>query len=112
MNRFFRSALFPLVVIVLLVFLASETLIPRRGNDTKMTYSELIQQAKSGGVEDVLFAPTRQQITATLTGGDADQHWKKWTKQEEDKRFGINDRSEIAAGDDEGVSSTPSVSVA
>ena len=30
MNRFFRSALFPLVVIVLLVYLASQTLIPRR----------------------------------------------------------------------------------
>ena len=31
-NRFFRSALFPLVVIVLLVYLASQTLIPRRDN--------------------------------------------------------------------------------
>ena len=70
MNRFFRSALFPLVVIVLLVFLASETLIPRRGSDTKMTYSELIQQSKNGGVESLVFNPNRQQITATLTGGD------------------------------------------
>ena len=69
-NRFFRSALFPLVVIVLLVFLASETLIPRRGSDTKMTYSELIQQAQNGGVEEVLFTPNRQQINATLTGGE------------------------------------------
>jgi cell division protease FtsH len=69
-NRFFRSALFPLVVIVLLVFLASETLIPRRGGDTKMTYSELIQQSKNGGVESLVFNPNRQQITATLTGGD------------------------------------------
>jgi cell division protease FtsH len=69
-SRFFRSALFPLVVIVLLVFLASETLIPRRGNDTKMTYSELIQQAQNGGVEEVLFTPNRQQINATLTGGE------------------------------------------
>ena len=31
-NRFFRSALFPLVVIVLLVYLASQTLIPKRDN--------------------------------------------------------------------------------
>ena len=29
MNRFFRSAFFPLVVIVLLVWLASQTLIPK-----------------------------------------------------------------------------------
>ena len=70
MNRFFRSALFPLVVIVLLVFLASETLIPRGGNDKKMTYSELQTQTKNGGVESVVFDPRRQQIKATLTGGD------------------------------------------
>jgi cell division protease FtsH len=69
-NRFFRSALFPLVVIVVLVFLASETLIPRRGNDTKLTYSQLIDSTKKGGVESVVFDPKRQQIKATLTGGD------------------------------------------
>jgi cell division protease FtsH len=69
-NRFFRSALFPLVVIVLLVFLASETLIPRRDEGKDITYSELIQQTKNGGVEEVLFTPNRQQINATLTGGD------------------------------------------
>ncbi len=70
MNRFFRSALFPLVVIVLLVFLASETLIPRRDAGKDITYSELIQQTKNGGVEEVLFTPNRQQINATLTGGE------------------------------------------
>ncbi len=70
MNRFFRSALFPLVVIVLLVFLASETLIPRRDEGKDITYSELIQQTKNGGVEEVLFTPNRQQINATLTGGE------------------------------------------
>ncbi|MGL6280378.1 MAG: ATP-dependent zinc metalloprotease FtsH [Gaiella sp.] len=70
MNRFFRSALFPLVVIVLLVFLASETLIPRRDQGKDITYSELIQQARNGGVEEVLFTPNRQQINATLTGGE------------------------------------------
>jgi cell division protease FtsH len=69
-NRFFRSALFPLVVIVLLVFLASETLIPRRDAGKDITYSELIQQTKNGGVEEVLFTPNRQQINATLTGGE------------------------------------------
>jgi cell division protease FtsH len=69
-NRFFRSALFPLVVIVVLVFLASETLIPRRGNDTKLTYSQLIDSTRKGGVETVVFDPKRQQIKATLAGGD------------------------------------------
>ena len=43
MNRFFRSALFPLIVIVLLVYLASQTLIPHGKSSRKVTYSELIQ---------------------------------------------------------------------
>ncbi|HZG34910.1 MAG TPA: ATP-dependent zinc metalloprotease FtsH [Gaiellaceae bacterium] len=70
MNRFFRSALFPLIVIVLLVYLASQTLIPRGEKETKATYSELIKQAESGNVQEVLFTPNRQQIDATLVGGD------------------------------------------
>jgi cell division protease FtsH len=69
-NRFFRSALFPLIVIVLLVYLASQTLIPRGEKETKATYSELIKQAESGNVQEVLFTPNRQQIDATLVGGD------------------------------------------
>ena len=69
MNRFFRSALFPLVVIVLLVYLASQTLIPRRGGEQKVTYSELIQQTKDGNVSEVLFNPNRNQISATLDSG-------------------------------------------
>ena len=38
MNRFFRSALFPLVIIVVLVYLASQTLLPGRSEQRKMTY--------------------------------------------------------------------------
>ena len=37
MNRFFRSALFPLIVIVLLVYLASQTLIPKSKAPAKKT---------------------------------------------------------------------------
>jgi cell division protease FtsH len=68
-NRFFRSALFPLVVIVLLVYLASQTLIPRNENEQKLTYSELIAQAKGGNVSEVEFNPNRQEINATLDSG-------------------------------------------
>ena len=59
MNRFFRSALFPLVVIVLLVYLASQTLMPRRDSGQKITYSELIQQTRQGNVSEVTFSPNR-----------------------------------------------------
>ncbi len=69
MNRFFRSALFPLVVIVLLVYLASQTLIPKRDSSAKVTFSQLIQQAQSGNVESAVFNPNRQEIKATLSTG-------------------------------------------
>ena len=69
-NRFFRSALFPLIVIVLLVYLASQTLIPRKDAQDKVTYSEFIQQAEDGNVQEATFTPTRNQIKGTLVGGD------------------------------------------
>jgi cell division protease FtsH len=68
-NRFFRSALFPLIIIVLLVYLASQTLLPGRSEQRKMTYSEAIAQVKNGAVNEVLFTPTRQQINLTLVDG-------------------------------------------
>jgi cell division protease FtsH len=68
-NRFFRSALFPLIIIVLLVYLASQTLLPGRSETRKMTYSQLIQEVKDGAVNDAEFNPNRSQITATLVAG-------------------------------------------
>ena len=47
MNRFFRSALFPLIVIVLLVYLASQTLMGGSKNERKVTYSQLIDRVET-----------------------------------------------------------------
>ncbi len=69
MNRFFRSALFPLIIIVLLVYLASQTLLPGRSEARKMTYSEAISEVKTGTVNEVLFTPSKQQINLTLVDG-------------------------------------------
>jgi cell division protease FtsH len=65
-NRFFRSALFPLVVIVLLVWLASQTLIPHGKSETKFTYSEFIQRAEHSDVANVEFNPSKRSITGTI----------------------------------------------
>ncbi|MEX0850132.1 MAG: ATP-dependent zinc metalloprotease FtsH, partial [Gaiellaceae bacterium] len=70
MNRFFRSALFPLIVIVLLVYLASQTLLPGRGEQRKITYSDAKAEVRNGNVNEVLFTPTRQSLTLTLVDGD------------------------------------------
>ena len=69
MNRFFRSALFPLVVIVLLVYLASQTLIPKHDSGAKVTLSQLRGDVKTGDVEKAVFNPRSQEIVATLVGG-------------------------------------------
>jgi cell division protease FtsH len=68
-NRFFRSALFPLIIIVVLVYLASQTLLPGRSEQQKITYSQLIGKVKAGAVNDVVFNPPRQQISANLVEG-------------------------------------------
>ncbi|HSI96980.1 MAG TPA: ATP-dependent metallopeptidase FtsH/Yme1/Tma family protein, partial [Gaiellaceae bacterium] len=70
MNRFFRSALFPLIIIVMLVYLASQTLLPGREEQRKITYSEMIAEVKNGNINEVLFTPDRQQIDATLVNGE------------------------------------------
>jgi cell division protease FtsH len=62
-NRFFRSALFPLVVIVLLVWLASQTLIPHSKSEKKVTYSQFIQDAQQGNVGNVIFNPSKRSIS-------------------------------------------------
>ena len=66
MNRFFRSALFPLVVIVLLVYLASQTLIPKHDSGAKVTLSQLRGEVIAGNVSSVVFSPRSQEIGATL----------------------------------------------
>ncbi|HXL43309.1 MAG TPA: ATP-dependent zinc metalloprotease FtsH [Gaiellaceae bacterium] len=72
MSRFFRSALFPLIVIVLLVYLASQTLLPGRSDQTeKITYSQLIDMVQNEplSIESVLFAPKGQSIETKLKSG-------------------------------------------
>jgi cell division protease FtsH len=69
-NRFFRSAFFPLLVIAALAWLASETL---RGDDEKVqkaTYSELQQRVEDNprSIEKVTFDPKKNSIKAELTG--------------------------------------------
>jgi cell division protease FtsH len=68
-NRFFRSALFPLIIIVLLVYLASQTLLPGRSETRKITYSEAMTEVKKGAINEVLFTPSRQQINLTHVDG-------------------------------------------
>src|SRR4051794_22377362 len=69
MNRFFRSAFFPLIVIVLLVWLASQTLIPKSNNATKLTTSDALGKVKSGDVTEAIFSPAKHSVQLKLNDG-------------------------------------------
>ncbi|HJV29273.1 MAG TPA: AAA family ATPase, partial [Gaiellaceae bacterium] len=65
MNRFFRSAFFPLLVIVALAWLASETLRGDNGKERDVTYSMVREQVESNPsqIESVVFDPKKHGIT-------------------------------------------------
>jgi cell division protease FtsH len=67
-NRFFRSALFPLIVIVLLVYLASQTLIPSGKSEKKATFSDVINTVKNDprSIDQVVFSPGKRQLSVTF----------------------------------------------
>ncbi|HEU6443587.1 MAG TPA: ATP-dependent zinc metalloprotease FtsH [Gaiellaceae bacterium] len=69
MNRFFRSALFPLIVIVLLVYLASQTLMDDKPKE-RVTYSQLQTQVADnpGQFEQIVANPNKQQLTVEYRG--------------------------------------------
>jgi cell division protease FtsH len=70
-NRFLRSALFPVVVITLIVWLGTQTLIGKRSSPKKVTTSEVIQTVKThpGDVRLVIFKPTRRQAEIDYATG-------------------------------------------
>ena len=69
MNRFFRSAFFPLIVIVLLVWLASQTLMAKKSHTLPETYSGLqgLIRQNPETFKEVVFNPGKRSITATET---------------------------------------------
>jgi cell division protease FtsH len=72
LNRFFRSALFPLIVIVLLVYLASQTLMGGGKNERKVTYSQLQQRVadQPQTIEKIVIDPNKQRASTELKNGD------------------------------------------
>jgi len=76
-NRFFRSALFPLVIIAALVWLALQTLGGHGGKTTKVTYSQVygdITQCRTDAnpgckIQEVIFTPTKNELEVQYDGG-------------------------------------------
>ncbi len=80
MNRFFRSALFPLVIIAALVWLALQTLNHGGTPNHPMTTSGFIQAVNAGHVTSsstspVTIDPNKQSISATVDGNPVTVHY-------------------------------------
>jgi cell division protease FtsH len=72
LNRFFRSALFPLIVIVLLVYLASQTLMNDGKSEKKVTYSQLQDRVENdpSSIELIVLDPNKQRASTELKDGE------------------------------------------
>ena len=77
MNRFFRSALFPLVIIAALVWLALQTLGDHGQKSEKATYSQVYQEVLACNtgdgqgcpIQEIVFNPNKHQLNVTYTNG-------------------------------------------
>ena len=73
MQTFFRSALFPFIVIVLLVYLASQTLMDAGGetaSTTRVPYSQVVQtvQQNPGAIDKVVLQRNRGVVVERADG--------------------------------------------
>ncbi|HEY8317044.1 MAG TPA: ATP-dependent metallopeptidase FtsH/Yme1/Tma family protein, partial [Gaiellaceae bacterium] len=78
MNRFFRSALFPLIIIAALVWLALQTLGAHGTKTTPLSTAQLYQDirgANSAQVTGVTIDPNKQSISATVAGKKVSVHY-------------------------------------
>ncbi|HEY2209165.1 MAG TPA: ATP-dependent metallopeptidase FtsH/Yme1/Tma family protein, partial [Gaiellaceae bacterium] len=76
MNRFFRSALFPLVIIAALVWLALQTLGSHNTATKSQTTSQFIDAINQGQIQGpVSIDPNKQSMTATIGGKQVTVHY-------------------------------------
>ena len=69
MRRFFRSAAFPILIVVVLAFFAQRLISPGSGHETP-SYNEFLQQVDSGQVEQVTFNTKDNTLNVKETNGD------------------------------------------
>jgi cell division protease FtsH len=112
-NRFFKSALFPLVIIAALVWLALQTLGGHSGaSSSKLTLSQVQQKIEACGVKtspcafsEIVFNPNKNELKYTLDGG------KKGTVHYPSDQSAANLQSEMAKNgvtfDSKGIGGSP-----
>jgi cell division protease FtsH len=100
-NRFLRSALFPVVVITLIVWLGTQTLLSHKKTEKKETLSQLysLVQNSPGTIKEVVFNPNKHQVQVQLTDNSkfnvnyaSDQSQADLQKQLEEKQVDFDSK--------------------
>jgi cell division protease FtsH len=115
MNRFFRSALFPLIIIAALVWLALQTLGSHGAKQQKETFSQLLTTATNTPqqIQSVTFTPTKQEISAVMAGTGA-KVTVHYASDQDEHSFQLVLQSAVESGkapglkyDSKGIGSSP-----
>jgi cell division protease FtsH len=69
LRRFFRSAAFPILIVVVLAFFAQRLISPTEGKETP-SYNEFIQQVESGQIEEVTLNTKDNSANVKKTDGE------------------------------------------
>jgi cell division protease FtsH len=107
LSRFFRSALFPLIVIAAIVWLATQTLVTSGKKSTKTTYSAVIQQAKTdpASIREVVFNPSKREIA--VYGADGKKQIVHYPSDQSQVQFQDTLQKQKIAFDSKGTGSSP-----
>ena len=107
MSRFFRSALFPLIVIAAIVWLATQTLVTTGKKAEKTTFSAVINQAKSdpASIREVVFNPSKREIA--VYGADGKKQVVHYPSDQSQVQFQDTLQRQKIAFDSKGTGSSP-----
>jgi cell division protease FtsH len=112
-NRFFRSALFPLIILVVLAWVAVNTLTGDDGKVEEITYSQLRADVAQSPerFEQILFVPRKNEIQAKLRGQEEQTLVVNYPSDESQIRF-ENQLARLGITyDSEGTGSSPWLSL-
>ena len=109
MNRFFRSALFPLIILVVLAWVAMNTLMRDDQKVEKKTTSQVIDtiNREPGTIESAVFDPRKQELKLTLRDAQKTQITVHYASQ--DAQLQIQDllQEQGVTWDSKGTGSSP-----
>jgi cell division protease FtsH len=69
LRRFFRSAAFPILIVVVLAFFAQRLISPSQGHEPP-SYSDFVKQVEGGQIEQVTFNTKDNTLNVKQTNGD------------------------------------------